>query len=333
MSQKILIVTDNLRDQINGVVTTYKNIESHAGLDGFEFVYIDPGQYPHCSCPGYPEVKLSWPWAIGRKIEALAPDYIHIATEGPLGIAARIYCERRGYKYNTAYHTKFPEYLRKIYNIPASLTYLFVRWFHSKSHRVLTTTQTMVEDLRQHGFGTNVIPWTRGVDRQQLKPTVAHQPAERTRLLYVGRVSREKGLDDLCRLQKIYEIEIVGDGPYRAELEAKYTQVKFLGYQSGTELANSYKRADVFVFPSRSDTFGIVIIEALSVGTPVAAYPVPGPQDILEQGITGHMSESLIYSIEVCKKLNRLRVETVSNRWNWANCWAIFKSNLTKKLN
>jgi len=331
MRKKILVVTDNLRDQVNGVVTTYKNIETRAILDGYSVVYIDPGQFHYLSCPGYPEVKLSWPYKVGEKIKEMDPDHIHIATEGPLGVTAKLYCDRNRYKYTTAYHTKFPEFLKKIYRIPEWITYRFVRWFHYRSVRVLTTTQTMVDDLRSHGFNGYIVPWTRGVDRDLLKPTINHKKNSNPTLLYVGRVSKEKNIEDLCRLQDRYDIEIVGDGPHREYLYRNYPRVKFLGYQQGSELANSYSRADVFVFPSRTDTFGIVIIEALAMGTPVAAYPVPGPTDIIDQGITGSLNQDLEQAIEICLKLDRDRVQEASQRWTWEKCWKIFKHNLINK--
>ena len=328
----ILVVTDNLRTQINGVVTTFKNIESHALADGFRIVYLDPGQFAHCDAPGYPEVKLSWPRGLGKKIKEVNPDHIHIATEGPLGFFTRIWCDLNGYRYNTSYHTKFPDYMKKIYKIPLWLTYAYMRWFHKHSGRVLTTTQTMVEDLRAHGFRGYITDWTRGVDRDILKPTHTwRHPNTPITILYVGRVSQEKNLDDICCLEDDYRVEIVGDGPYRKELERKYPNVIFLGYKSGQELADCYARADVFVFPSRTDTFGIVIIEALSLGTPVAAYPVPGPIDILEQGVTGHMSENLKESIEACLGLSRDRIEQASLKWTWTNCWEIFRNNLVRR--
>jgi glycosyltransferase involved in cell wall biosynthesis len=328
----ILVVTDNLRTQINGVVTTFKNIESHAMADGFRIVYLDPGQFAHCDAPGYPEVKLSWPRGLGKKIKEVNPDHIHIATEGPLGFFTRIWCDLNGYRYNTSYHTKFPDYMKKIYKIPLWLTYAYMRWFHKHSGRVLTTTQTLVDDLRAHGFRGYITDWTRGVDRDVLKPTHTwRHPTTPITILYVGRVSQEKNLDDICCLEDDYRVEIVGDGPYRKELERKYPNVIFLGYKSGQELADCYARADVFVFPSRTDTFGIVIIEALSLGTPVAAYPVPGPIDILEQGVTGHMSENLKESIEACLGLSRDRIEQASLKWTWTNCWEIFRNNLVRR--
>ena len=332
MRKKILVVTDNLRTQINGVVTTFKNIESHARDDGFDIVYLDPGQFAHCDAPGYPEVKLSWPSGIGKKIEDMDPEHIHIATEGPLGFAARLYCDRKGLKYNTSYHTKFPEFLKKMYHVPECLTYAYMRWFHKHSGRVLTTTPTMVDDLRRHGFNCDIRAWTRGVDRDVFQSSLRKEKLTgRPILLSVGRVSKEKGLDDFCKLDYPGATKVVvGDGPYRAELERRYPDVCFAGAKTGVELAEYFASADVFVFTSRSDTFGVVIIESLAVGTPVAAYPVPGPMDILENVITGHMSEDLAASIDVCLRLPRDRVEQVSSKWTWHQCWEIFKNNLIR---
>ena len=332
MPKKILIITDNLRDQINGVVTTFKNLEDHASRDNFNIVYLDPRQFTYIDAPGYPEVKLSWPRSMGKKIEALGADYIHIATEGPLGLAARIYCDRKGYKYNTSYHTKFPEFLKTIYGIPESWTYWYVRWFHKHSGKVLTTTNTMVKDLQDHGFKGDIVPWTRGVDRTVFLDDLRKEDISgRPILLNVGRVSKEKGLDDFCELDTIGTKIIVGDGPYRAELEAKYPDIKFTGALTGIKLATYFANADVFVFPSCTDTFGIVIIEALAVGTPVAAYPVPGPIDIIEEGVTGCMDSDLGQAVQKALTLDRERVKVRSMKWTWEECWNIFKSNLVEK--
>lgn len=328
----ILVVTDNLRDQINGVVTTFKNIENLAGCDGFDIVYLDPSQFPHCHAPGYAEVKLSWPRHIGKKIKAINPQHIHIATEGPLGFAARLYCDSKGIKYNTSYHTKFPEFLKKIYKIPECLTWAYLRWFHKHSGRVLTTTQTMVNELRAHGFTGSIVPWTRGVDREIFKGDLRREILfGRPILLSVGRISKEKGLDDFCSLDYPGATKIVvGDGPYRAELERRYPDVEFVGTKTGKNLSEYFANADCFVFTSRADTFGVVIIESLAVGTPVAAYPVAGPLDIIENGITGHMSEDLKASIDICLRLPRDRVERASLKWTWDRCWQIFRDNLIK---
>jgi len=328
MHKKILVITDNLEDQINGVVTTFKNIEAPAVLDGYSIVYLTPREFLHVDCPGYPEVKLAWPWGIGKKIKAISPDYIHIATEGPLGLFARLYLDLKHYRYNTSYHTKFPEFVKKIYHIPLSVSWWYLRWFHKHSGRVLTTTKTMVKDLQAHGFTGEVVSWTRGVDRTVLKPTQAwSHPNPRPLLLYVGRISKEKNVEAVCDLADTYDVVIIGDGPHRAALEKQYPGAQFLGYKTGSDLANWYSRADVFVFPSRLDTFGIVIIEAMSVGTPVAAYPVPGPQDIIEPG-AGYMSHNLRDSVDICLNLNRGRVQQLSEKWTWELCWVIFKENL-----
>jgi len=326
MSKTILIITDNLPDQINGVVTTFKNLEDYATRDGYRIVYLDPRKFRHFNALGYPEVKISIPFGIGKAIEAIHADHIHIATEGPIGLAARLYLDRKKIRYNTSYHTKFPEFLKQIYGIPVSWTYAYVRWFHKHSGIVLTTTKTMVNDLRANGFDGDIIPWTRGVNRINLQSNQSRTESKIPRVLYVGRVSREKNLDALCKLTD-YHIRIVGDGPDRARLEKTYPHVKFLGYKSGTELANEYHSADVFAFPSKTDTFGIVIIEALSLGTPVAAYPVPGPIDILtpENGI---MDDDLKTAINSALFLPRERVKKSSEVWTWEECWNIFKRNL-----
>lgn len=331
----ILIITDNLPDQINGVVTTFKNIEKVALTQGYKFCYITPNSFYNVSCPGYPEVKLSLPIRIGKYIKKHNPDHIHIATEGPIGFSARIYLQLNDIKYNTSYHTKFPEFLQKMYNIPPRLSYWYLRWFHRHSQKVLTTSDSMVEELRNKKFKNNVISWTRGVDRENLAPSQEFNHDFYLNLkpivLYVGRVSKEKNIEALCDLQEHFNIEIVGDGPLKETLVNKYSKVKFLGYKTGKELADCYARADVFCFPSKLDTFGIVIIEAMSLGTPVAAYPVVGPKDIIEQGVTGFMDDNLITAINSAIKLNRNVVQQSSQKWTWENCWNIFKDNLVNK--
>jgi glycosyltransferase involved in cell wall biosynthesis len=329
MHKKILIITDNLPEQINGVVTTFKNIETHAILGGYSILYLDPRQFLHFSCPGYPEVKLSLPWQIGKKIEEMAPDYIHIATEGPIGLFARFYLDKRGYRYNTSYHTKFPEFLNQIYKVPENITWSYLRWFHKHSGIVLTNTSTMVKELHKRGFFGPVKSWTRGVDRNTLVPTKKRNRNEPPMILYVGRVSKEKDIEKVCELQHKYKVVIVGDGPHRKTLESKYTNVQFVGYRTGSELANWYHIADVLAFPSKVDTFGLVIIEAMSLGTPVAAYPVPGPIDIIEPE-TGTMHDDLELAIERCLYLNRELVQEKSKKWDWENCWKTFKNNLVE---
>ena len=329
MRKKILIITDNLPDQINGVVTTFKNIEKCANADGFDIVYLDPGQFYHIDCPGYPDIKFSVPFKIGQKIKGISPDHIHIATEGPLGFFSRCYLDRKKIKYNTSYHTKFPEFLKKLYGIPECVSYAYLRWFHRHSGRVLTTTNTMVRELEEHGFRSDIISWTRGVDRSIFEKSLRTEYEGKV-LLSVGRVSKEKGIDDFCSLECMPWVKkvVIGDGPYREELQSKYPDINFVGVKTGKELAEYYANADVFVFTSKVDTFGIVIIEALSVGTPVAAYNVPGPIDIIEPGVNGYMEKSLSESVNKCLLLDRDVVEKSSIKWSWQECWNTFKENL-----
>ena len=331
MTKTILIITDNLKDQINGVVTTYKNIEICAVRDGYNVVVLDPGWFSYINCPGYNEVKIAYPRNLGKKIEEISPDYIHIATEGPLGLWARAYLSLAGIPHNTAYHTKFPEGLRKLFGIPESVTWRFVRWFHKHSGKVLTTTDSMVAELKAHGFSGEVIPWTRGVDREIFYPREQRRNSGLT-LVCVARVSKEKNLEDFFELDYPGSKKImVGDGPMLDTYKKKYPNVEFVGFKTGAELALYYNMADVFVFPSRWETFGIVMIEAMACGTPVAAYPCQGPEDVIEQGVTGFMNESLKDAITGCLQLTRDRVYEGSKRWTWERAWEIFRDNLIEK--
>jgi glycosyltransferase involved in cell wall biosynthesis len=332
MQETILIITDNLPEQINGVVTTYKNIETCAILDGYRIVYITPRDFRYFDCPRYNEVKIAYPRAMGEKIEALSPDYIHIATEGPVGLSARKYLSKCNVRHNTAYHTKFPEGLKKLFGIPEKFTWKFVRWFHKHSGKVLTTTDSMVKELREHGFDGEVISWTRGVDRDVFHPahrgeTVAGRPI----LLCVSRVSKEKNLEAFFELDYPGATKImVGDGPMLETYKKKYPDVIFTGFKTGESLAHYYANADVFVFPSRWETFGIVMIEAMACGTPVAAFPVQGPEDVIDEGITGCMNDDLKQAIKDALMLDRQRVWEGSNRWSWEKAWEIFRDNLVK---
>lgn len=328
----IALVTDNLPDQINGVVTTYRNIRRQAQLDGYDVAEINPTQFASMAVPGYPETRLCWPRGLGAKLESMSPDYVHIATEGPLGLAARLWMDRRDWRYNTSYHTRFPEFLSALYGIPSGWTYGYLRWFHKHSGRVLTTTDTMVEDLRQHGFAGDIRAWTRGVDRDNLQPTQEwlhdHSYQHRPRVLCVSRISAEKNLEAVCELASEFDVHVVGDGPALSELRQRYPAVTYYGYLTGSDLADQYAQADVFAFPSRADTFGIVMIEAMSLGTPVAAYPVPGPQDVVTPGITGVLDFELSRAVRQCLALNRDQIRQHSQRWTWQACWRIFRDNL-----
>ena len=328
MSKTILIVTDNLPEQINGVVTTYKNLEAQAVADGYNIVYLDPSRFPHINAPRYPEVKLSWVRKIGRKIKEIQPDHIHIATEGPVGLACRVWCDRKNLTYNTAYHTKFPEGIKKLLGIPEFITWSYVRWFHKHSGKVLTTTETMVNDLVDHGFDGTVIPWTRGVDREIFNSSHRVETVSKY-LVCVSRVSKEKNLEDFLEMDFPGYLKVmVGDGPMLETYKKKYPDVHFTGFKTGVQLAEYYANAEAFVFPSRWETFGIVMIEAMACGTPVAAYPAAGPLDVIEEGKTGFMDKDLSTAVYRCLGLDRDKVQEHSMVWSWEHCWKIFKDNL-----
>ena len=331
MTKKILIITDNLPDQINGVVTTYKNIEACALLDGYTIDYIDPSRFRYIDCPGYNEVKLTFPWRMGEEIKKIDPDYIHIATEGPLGLWARAYLAKHNIRHNTAYHTKFPEGLAKLFGIPESLTWRYVRWFHKHSGKVLTTTETMKRDLLAHKFDDNIVSWTRGVDREIFNPSYRHDNINGKYLLCVSRVSKEKNLEEFFKLDyRGYYKVMVGDGPMLETYKKQYPDVIFTGFKTGKPLAQYYANAEGFVFPSQWETFGIVMIEAMACGTPVAAYPCDGPKDVIDQAETGFMNENLADAVTACLQLNRDRVLKGSQRWSWDTAWQTFRDNLIK---
>jgi len=328
MSKTIVIITDNLPDQINGVGTTYKNIEACAVRDGYNFVVLDPRRFRYIDCPGYNEVKIAYPRNLGQKIEEISPDYIHVATEGPLGLWARAYLSLAGICHNTAYHTKFPEGLKKLFGIPECVTWRFVRWFHKHSGKVLTTTDSMVTELQAHGFDGEVIPWTRGVDRDVFHP--AHRAKTTSRyLLCVSRVSKEKNLEAFFELDYPGYLKVmVGDGPMLETYKKQYPDVHFTGFKTGQDLACYYANAEVFVFPSEWETFGIVMIEAMACGTPVAAFPVQGPLDVVDEGVTGCLNDDLKQAVNDALMLDRKLVWNGSARWSWDRAWEIFRDNL-----
>lgn len=310
--KKILIISDNLPNQINGVVTTFRNVEKSLSSNNCEVVYIDPTHFKHFDCPGYPEVKLSIPLKIGEKIKNCGADYVHIATEGPIGLFARFYLNKNKIQYNTSYHTRFPEFLNKIYKIPEKVTYAYLKWFHKKSKKVLVPTTEMKKNLSEKGF-KNLSVWTRGVDGSVFNPKRRNNP--QNYIVCVSRVSKEKGLDDFCKLKgnKV----LVGDGPYLEELKKKYPDVNFVGVKMGIELAEIIANSDVFVFPSKTDTFGVVILEAIACGTPVASYIQPGPLEVVIPMFNGMYGDDLQSSVTSCYQINRREVFESSKSWTW----------------
>jgi glycosyltransferase involved in cell wall biosynthesis len=328
---RITLVTDTYVPSVNGVVTTLINTVKELESRGHIVQVIEPSQFKTVPAPGYKEIRLSWNiWRVGPMIEAFKPDAIHIATEGPLGFAARWYCkvDKRSIPHNTSYHTKFPEYFNRYIGIPVNWGYWFIRWFHKFSTKVLVTNETMMRELGERGFERLAV-WNRGVDTAIFNPqrreiTSVKKPI----ILCVSRASIEKGLDDFCSLKIDGTKILVGDGPYLEELKRKYPHINYAGYKSGIELAEYYASADVFVFPSKIDTFGVVMLESIACGTPVAAYPVTGPTDIIINGINGYMDNNLENAVKYALTCNREVVHETSKDYTWEKCTASFVNYL-----
>lgn len=282
----ICIVTDAWHPQVNGVVRTLDYLKKELKRIGHKIVMVTPKLFKTLPCPTYPEIRLSVSRqkAISRIMHKFKPDAIHIATEGPLGWATRNWCINSGQAFTSAYHTAFPEYIAARTCIPARFFYPAMRRFHAPSGGVLVATETVRKLLNKNGF-SNVVPWTRGVDIHLFQPRQKNREKSHPTLLYVGRVAVEKNIEAFLKSKVRGKKRVVGDGPALTRLRRQYPSVTFTGAKFGKELANEYSNADVFAFPSKTDTFGLVMIEALASGTPVAAYPVQGPLDVL--GIDG----------------------------------------------
>lgn len=287
---RIAIVTDAWSPQVNGVVRTLESVRRELEAMGHQVLVFSPDQFPSVPLPTYSEIKLALVTAerLGAELAASAPDALHIATEGPLGYAARRWCRRNGFPFTTAYHTQFPDYISKRTGVPSRWIWPFMRRFHAPSSAVMTATESVRRELRAHGID-NVVPWGRGVDLDSFSPDAPPHPAfadlPRPIMLNVGRVAVEKNIEAFLECAQPGSKVVVGDGPARGALEKRYPDAHFLGALSGAPLAGAYSGADVFVFPSRTDTFGLVMIEALASGTPVAAYPVTGPVDVVTDAV------------------------------------------------
>lgn len=328
---RIVIVTDAWDPQVNGVVNTLKASRLHMQALGHEVQILSPQELPTFACPTYPEIRLAYrPYGkVAQAIEAWMPDCIHIATEGPMGLAARRYCLNQGLRFTTSFHTRFPEYLRARSFLPLALTYRWLRWFHSASTRVMAPTPGIMQALERRGF-RNVVLWGRGVDTGYFKPGQRdHARIQRPLYLYVGRVAVEKNIDDFLKMNLPGTKWVIGDGPLREECEKRYPQVRFLGAREHRKLAAYYNCADVLVFPSRTDTFGLVMVEAMACGVPVAAYPVEGPLDIVEQGRSGILDDDLERACFEALSLRREEVRASALRFSWEAATRQLLQNLT----
>jgi glycosyltransferase involved in cell wall biosynthesis len=333
LTMKIAIITDAWHPQVNGVVRTHTYLIKELRQRGHEVRTITPDLFTNFPCPTYPEIRLAFNVRAGLKkyLTEFNPDAVHISTEGPLGIAARRFCLKHGWPFTTAYHTRFPEYFKAKAHLPEALTYYFLRRFHAQSKAVMVPTESMKTVLEKRGF-TNVRLWTRGVDTLLFKPREKSFLAlPRPIFAYVGRVSVEKNIGAFLDLQLPGSQLVVGDGPQLKEMQKKYPQVTFVGSKSGEELAQHYAAADVFVFPSRTDTFGLVVLEALASGLPVAAYPVTGPRDIIGDQPVGCLDEDLqaaaLQALTIAPRACRQFAEARS----WSTCAEQFLQNLNPR--
>jgi glycosyltransferase involved in cell wall biosynthesis len=291
---RILVATDAWHPQVNGVVRTLTMMAQAARALSVEVSFLTPLSFRTAAMPSYPDLRLALPYGakIARLIAEARSDTIHIATEGPIGLSVRRYCRKHGLPFTTSFHTRFPEYISARLPIPESWIWATLRWFHGASQAVMAATPALANELRGRGF-RNVVLWPRGVDTGQFHPRAADLELPRPVFLSVGRVAVEKNLEAFLDLDLPGTKVIVGDGPARAALVQKYPQAVFLGALQGEPLAQAYAAADVFVFPSKTDTFGLVLLEALASGLPVAAFPVTGPRDVIGTAPVGALNDDL----------------------------------------
>ncbi|WP_136161462.1 glycosyltransferase family 4 protein [Sphingomonas flavalba] len=329
---RIAIVTDAWAPQVNGVVRTLQAVRAELERAGHAVLIVAPDQFASLPCPTYPEIRLAMARTerVGAMLAAFAPDAIHLATEGPLCLAARRWCLRHGLAFTTAYHTQFPDYVARRTGMPAEWVWRYIRWFHAPASGVLASTPSIRRLLASHGI-TALRHWGRGVDlgcfTPDAPPPALYAGLPRPIQLYVGRIAVEKNVEAFLRAAAPGSKVVVGEGPARAALEARHPAAHFTGALAGRALAGAYAGADVFVFPSRTDTFGLVMIEALACGTPVAAYPVPGPLDVLTAA-TGAMDEDLAAAIPRALALSRTACAAEGRRFSWAESAAQFVAAL-----
>lgn len=328
---RIVIATDAWHPQVNGVVRSVSATVERLRKTGHQVEVIEPSLFRTIPCPSYPEIRLAVGCgrAVGKLLTEFQPTCVHISTEGPIGWASRNWCLKNRARFTTAFHTRFPDYVSMRTGIPPEWIWKIMRRFHSPAERTFTATPTLAAELHSHGL-PKTHHWPRGVDLKQFHPRGPSHPAianlPRPVLLNVGRVAIEKNIEAFLDCPVEGSKVVVGDGPALASLRARYPNVLFLGAKHGAELASAYRAADVFVFPSRTDTFGLVNIEALACGLPVAAYPVPGPIDIVgadgrgmygNAGVIGSIDEDLAKSVRRALKADRAAAAEEAKHYSW----------------
>ena len=329
---RILIATDAWHPQVNGVVRTLTSLARSAELLGVDIDFLTPEGFPSMGLPTYPGLRIALPnrREIAKRIEAASPDAIHIATEGPVGWAVRAYCIRRKLAFTTSYTTRFPEYVEVRTAIPASVGYAVLRHFHAAAAMTMVATDSLMSELSGRGF-KKLGFWTRGVDTVLFNPdSPAQLDLPKPIFMTMGRVAVEKNIEAFLSLDLPGTKVVIGDGPARAELERKYPQAKFLGEKKGQDLTSHLAAADVFVFPSKTDTFGVVQLEALACGTPVAAFPVTGPLDVIADHPIGALSEDLRSACLKALGMSREACRQFATERSWENSARQFIGNLSE---
>jgi glycosyltransferase involved in cell wall biosynthesis len=328
---RLALVSDAWSPQVNGVVRTLAALRRELERGGHAVSSITPDLFRSVPCPTYPEIRLALGARrrLARLLDEAPPDAIHIATEGPLGFAARAYCRRRGLRFTSAYHTRFPEYVSARFRVPERLSYAALRRFHAPSRAVMVATQTIHDELAARGF-RNLRRWTRGVDAERFLPLAAKDDLGLPRPIFltVARIAVEKNLPAFLDLDLPGSKLVVGDGPLLPEFRRRYPDVHFAGLQEGEALLRHYAAADVFVFPSRTDTFGLVLLEALACGVPVAAYPVAGPLDVIEGSGAGVLDEDLHRAALAALDIPAASCRAHALRFSWPECARQFLANL-----
>lgn len=327
---RIAIGTDAWHPQINGVVTTLSRTKAELEKLGHEVLMITPAEFFTIACPTYPEIRLALRprRIIKKKLIAFSPDAVHIATEGPIGLATRAHCIGIGHTFTTSLHTRFPEYVRLRIRVPLEWGYRYLRWFHGPARRTMVSVPTLRTELEKRGLRHLVI-WSRGVDLNLFRPGDKHfLPGERPIFMYMGRVAIEKSVEEFLRLELPGSKYVVGGGPDLEHLRRRYQSTFFTGYKVGEDLARHVASADVVVFPSKTDTFGLTILEAMACGVPVAAYPVQGPKDLIRNGLNGYADGDLRNAALQCLKVQPTNCRDFAGDYSWESCTAQFLSHL-----
>jgi len=325
---KICIVTDAW-EQTNGVVTSLIHIKTNLEKKGHEVFFIYPGMWKTWSLPKYKEIIFPFhTFGLAKKIKQINPDAIHITTESLLGLSARFYCVKNNIPFTSSYLTRFPEYIKLYYKIPEWISYKYLKWFHKPSKAVLTPSLSVLKKLEEKKF-SSLVKWSGGVEREKFYPREVMHNYKKPVWIYVGRVSEEKNIQAFLQLKLNGTKIIVGDGPAKENLMKQFPDVVFLGKKTEEELYQSYNLGEVFVFPSKTDALGLVNLEAIASGLPVAAYPVCGPKDIIEEGLNGSLSEDLKTACENCLKItDKYAISESIKNWTWENTTEQLLSNL-----